>query len=164
MTAAAEAAGVTERTVWRWIARYRAEGEAGLCDRSSAPRSIPHRTPADRVQVVVALRRLRMSSSEISELLSMPLSTVSVVLKRQGLGKLSRLQPPEPANRYERSRPGELIHVDVKKLGRIHHPGHRVTRTRGGATQRSGRLGVRPRRGRRLLPTRVRGGARRRAR
>ncbi len=141
VTAAAEAAGVTERTVWRWIARYRAEGEAGLCDRSSAPRSIPHRTPADRVQVVVALRRLRMTSSEISELLSMPLSTVSVVLKRQGLGKLSRLQPPEPANRYERSRPGELVHVDVKKLGRILRPGHRVTGDRRGqaSTHRNGK-------------------------
>jgi transposase InsO family protein len=141
VTAAAEAAGVTERTAWRWIARYRAEGEPGLRDRSSAPRSIPHRTPADRVQVVLALRRLRMTSSEISELLSMPLSTVSVVLKREGLGKLSRLQPPEPANRYERSRPGELVHVDVKKLGRILRPGHRVTGNRRGqaSTHRNGK-------------------------
>jgi transposase InsO family protein len=141
VTAAAEAAGVTERTVWRWISRYRADGEAGLRDRRSAPRSIPHRTPRDRVQVVIALRRLRMTSSEISELLSMPLSTVSAVLKREGLGKLSRLEPPEPPNRYERSRPGELVHVDVKKLGRILKPGHRVTGNRRGqaSTHRNGR-------------------------
>jgi transposase InsO family protein len=129
VTAAAEAAGVSERTVYRWLARFRAEGERGLRDRSSAPGSIPHRTPAERVEVVLALRRLRMTSSEISELLSMPLSTVSAVLKREGLGRLSRLSPPEPPNRYERSRPGELIHVDVKKLGRIgpKGPGHRLT-------------------------------------
>jgi transposase InsO family protein len=128
VTAAAEAAGVSERTVWRWLARYRAEGAAGLCDRSSAPGSIPHRTPAERVEVVLALRRLRMTSSEISELLAMPRSTVSAVLKRKGLGRLSRLEPPEPPNRYERKRPGELVHVDVKKLGRIsaRGAGHRV--------------------------------------
>jgi transposase InsO family protein len=138
VTAAAEAAGVSERTVWRWLARYRAEGELGLADRSSAPGSIPHRTPPERVEVVLALRRLRMTSSEISELLEMPLSTVSAVLKRAGLGRLSRLEPPEPPNRYERRRPGELIHVDVKKLGRILRPGHRVTGRRG---QRRSRLG-----------------------
>jgi transposase InsO family protein len=128
VTAAAEAAGVAERTVWRWLARYRAEGEAGLSDRSSAPGSIPHRTPAERVAVVLCLRRLRMTSSEISELLAMPLSTVSAVLKREGLGRLSRLEPPEPPNRYQRERPGELVHVDVKKLGRVSErgAGHRM--------------------------------------
>lgn len=127
VTAAAEAAGVTERTVWRWIARYRAEGEAGLRDRSSAPRSIPHRTTPQRVAAILALRRLRMTASEIAELLRMPPSTVSALLKREGLGRLSRLEPPEPPNRYERRRPGELVHVDIKKLGRILRPGHRVT-------------------------------------
>jgi transposase InsO family protein len=127
VTAAAEAAGVTERTIWRWIARYRAEGEAGLRDRSSAPRRVPHRTPPERVSVILRLRRLRLTSSEIAEVLRMPLSTVSAVLKREGLGRLSRLSPPEPPNRYERSRPGELVHVDVKKLGRILRPGHRIT-------------------------------------
>jgi transposase InsO family protein len=144
VTAAAEAAGVSERTVFRWLGRYRTEGEAGLRDRSSAPRSIPHRTPSERVEVVLALRRLRMTSAEISELLSMPLSTVSAVLKRAGLGKLSRLSPPEPPNRYERSRPGELIHVDVKKLGRILKPGHRVTGKRSKLTTRVGSLTGRP--------------------
>jgi transposase len=130
--AAAEAAGVAERTVYRWIARYRGEGEGGLLDRSSAPHTIPHRTPRERVVAILALRRLRMTSTEIAELLAMPISTVSVVLKREGLGKLSRLEPPEPPNRYERSRPGELIHIDVKKLGRILKPGHRVTGNRRG--------------------------------
>jgi transposase InsO family protein len=147
VTAAAEAAGVSERTVWRWLARYRAEGAAGLGDRSSAPGSIPHRTRAERVEVVLALRRLRMTSSEISELLSMPLSTVSAVLKRAGLGRLSRLEPPEPPNRYERKRPGELIHVDVKKLGRVSErgAGHRMLGPSGRRSQiRTGpkRLGV----------------------
>ena len=128
VTAAAEAAGVTERTVWRWIARYRSEGERGLRDRSSAPRRIPRRTPPERVDVILRLRRLRMTAAEIAEVLAMPLSTVSAVLKRCGVGRLSRLEPPEPPNRYERRRPGELIHVDVKRLGRISvkGAGHRV--------------------------------------
>jgi transposase InsO family protein len=141
LAAAAEAAGVSERTVYRWLARYRAEGAAGLCDRSSAPRRIPHRTSPERVEAIVKLRRVRMSAAEIAELLSMPLSTVSAVLLRAGLGKLSRLEPPEPANRYERSRPGELIHVDVKKLGRILRPGHRVTGSKRGQakTHRNGK-------------------------
>src|SRR6059036_420369 len=136
LTRAAEAAGVSVRTVSKWLRCYRAEGEGGLVDRSSAPRSIPHRTPEERVQAIAASRRLRMTAAEIAECLRMPLSTVSAVLTRIGLGKRSRLEPPEPPNRYERKRPGELIHIDVKKLGRIGRPGHRVngdrrTRTRG---------------------------------
>jgi transposase InsO family protein len=129
VAAAAEAAGVTERTIYCWIARFRAEGEAGLHDRTSAPRRIPRRTPSDRVEAVLALRRLRMTGAEIAELLGMPLATVSAVLRRAGLGRLSRLEPPEPPNRYERRTPGELVHVDVKKLGRIgpKGPGHRLT-------------------------------------
>ncbi len=113
---AAEAAGVSDRTCRRWLDCYRAEGEAGLLDRSSAPRSVPHRTPDDLVEIVVLLRRLRMTGAEIAFCLAMPLSTVSAVLLRAGLGKLSR---PEPPDRYERRHPGELIHIDVKKLGRI---------------------------------------------
>jgi transposase InsO family protein len=126
---AAEAAGVSQRTVYRWLARWREEGLAGLRDRSSAPRRIPHRTPSDRVQAIAALRRLRMTAAEIAEILGMALSTVSAVLKRIGLGKRSRLSPPEPPNRYERKRPGELVHLDVKKLGRIsvRGAGHRVS-------------------------------------
>jgi transposase InsO family protein len=125
---AAEAAGVSERTCSKWVCRYRAEGEAGLQDRSSAPLSIPNRTPEDRLEAIAALRRVRMTAAEIAECLGMALSTVSAVLNRIGLGKLSRLEPPEPPNRYERSKPGELIHIDVKKLGRIEKgAGHRVT-------------------------------------
>jgi transposase InsO family protein len=129
---AAEAAGVSERTCSKWVKRYRAEGESGLLDRSSAPRSIPHRTPDELVEVIVLLRRLRMTGAEIAFCLAMALSTVSAVLLRVGLGKLSRLEPPEPPNRYERRHAGELLHVDVKKLGRIGRgAGHRVTADRG---------------------------------
>jgi transposase InsO family protein len=124
---AAAAAGVSERTCGKWVARYRAEGDAGLLDRSSVPLSVPHRTREDRVEAIAALRRLRMTGAEIAMTLQMPVSTVSAVLLRIGLGKLSRLEPPEPPNRYQRARPGELIHVDVKKLGVITGAGHRVT-------------------------------------
>jgi transposase InsO family protein len=126
VAAAAEAAGVTERTVYRWLARFRADGQAGLVDRPSVARCQPRRTPCERVALICQLRRLRMTAAEIAECLSMPLSTVSAVLKREGLGKRSRLDPPEPPNRYERRAPGELVHIDIKKLGRILAPGHRV--------------------------------------
>jgi transposase InsO family protein len=132
---AAEAAGVSDRTAAKWLSRWRAEGDRGLADRPSAPKRVPHRTPALRVEAIVALRRLRMTAAEIAELLSMALSTVSAVLRRVGLGKLSRLEPAEPPNRYERARPGELVHLDVKKLGRILRPGHRVTGTKRGRRQ-----------------------------
>jgi transposase InsO family protein len=128
LTPAAEAAGVSGRTARKWLARWRAEGEAGLLDRSSAPRRRPTRLPADRLEAIEALRRLRMTAAEIAEVLGMALSTVSRWLKRIGLGRRGALAPPEPPNRYERKRPGELIHVDVKKLGRIGRrgAGHRV--------------------------------------
>jgi transposase InsO family protein len=129
---AAEAAGITDRTARRWMARWRAEGSQGLLDRSCAPKRIPHRTPPERVREIVRLRRMRMTAAQIATALKMALSTVSAVLKRVGLGKRSRLQPPEPPNRYERRSPGELIHVDVKKLGRILKPGHRITGDRRG--------------------------------
>ncbi len=118
--------GISARTVAKWVGRYRAEGQDGLLDRSSAPRAIPHRTAEDRVQAIAALRRLRMTGAEIAICLGMPVSTVSAVLGRIGLGKRSRLEPPEPPNRYERKRPGELIHVDIKKLGRFGTAGKRV--------------------------------------
>ena len=96
LTEAAGAAYASERTCSKWVARYRAEGEVGLLDRSSAPVSIPHRTPVERVEVIELLRGLRMTAAEIAECLGMALSTVSAVLKRIGLGKLSRLDPLEP--------------------------------------------------------------------
>jgi transposase InsO family protein len=127
LAAAAEAAGVSERTARKWVGRYRCEGEAGLVDRSSAPKSVPARTPEDRRQVIAALRRIRFTGPEIAELLGMALSTVSALLKEMGMGKLGRLGL-EAAERYERERPGELIHIDVKKLGRIEGgAGHRMT-------------------------------------
>src|SRR6266487_888243 len=130
LAAAAEAAGVSVRTLSKWLRRFREEGEQGLFDRSSAPRSVPHRTAEERVAVIAGLRRLRMTAAEIAETLAMPLSTVSAVLSRIGLGRLSRLEPPEPPNRYERRHPGELVHVDVKKLGRIKGVGHRMLQSR----------------------------------
>lgn len=131
--AAAAAAGISQRSAYRWLARWREQGAEGLMDRSSAPRRIPHRTPADRVQAITALRRLHMTAAEIAEVLAMALSTVSAVLRRIGLGKRSSLSPPEPPNRYERKRAGELIHLDIKKLGRIsiRGAGHRVNGHRG---------------------------------
>ncbi len=130
LTEAAEAAGVSERTCSKWVGRFRSEGEAGLADRSSAPETVANRTDERRIQMIAQLRQLTMTGAEIAECLGMALSTVSGILKRIGLGKRSRLEPPEPPNRYERKRPGELIHIDVKKLGRIIRPGHRVTGSR----------------------------------
>ena len=128
LTAAAEAAGVSERTCAKWVARYRAEGEAGLLDRCSAPRSVPHRTSEQLVEAIVALRRLRMTAAEIASCVPVARSTVSAVLLRVGLGKRSRLEPPEPPNRYQRRHPGELLHVDVKKLGKIPASGAGLSR------------------------------------
>ena len=132
LAAAAEAAGVSVRCARKWVGRYRLEGEQGLGDRSSAPHQVANQTPAERVAVIVALRRLRMTAAEIAETLAMPLSTVSAVLTRQGMGRLGRIGLEQPV-RYERSRPGELVHVDVKKLGRIQ--GGAGKRIRGGIRQ-----------------------------
>jgi transposase InsO family protein len=114
----AQAAEVSERRAGEWVRRFRVEGMPGLLDRSSSPRRVHNRTPEDRVQVIAALRRLRMTGAEIAEVLRMPQTTVSGILTRIGMGRLGRLGL-EPAERYERKRPGELLHVDVKKLGRI---------------------------------------------
>jgi transposase InsO family protein len=115
---AAAAAECSERTAGKWVARFRCDGELGLLDRSSAPKHVHNRTDEARIQVIAALRRLRMTGAEIAEVLRMPATTVSGLLQKIGMGKLGRLGL-EPAERYERKRPGELIHVDVKKLGRI---------------------------------------------
>jgi len=133
LAAAAEAAGVSLRCARKWVGRYRA-GDRDLFDRSSAPRRVGNRTDAQRVAVIAKLRRLRMTAAEIAETLAMPLSTVSGILTRIGMGRLGRLGL-EPAVRYERSRPGELVHVDVKKLGRI--VGGAGWRVRGGRQHRN---------------------------
>ena len=136
LTQAAEAAGVSDRTARKWLSRYRADGPEGLIDRSSAPWLVANRTDERRIEVIAALRRLRFTGGEIAELLGMALSTVSGILTRIGMGKLGRLGL-EPAVRYQRERPGELIHIDVKKLGRIQDgAGHRVTGNRRHLTDR----------------------------
>jgi transposase InsO family protein len=127
LTKAAEAAEVSEPTARKWVTRYLTEGEGGLLDRSSAAHQVHNRTAEDRVGAICALRRLRFTGAEIAELLQMPEKTVAGILTRVGLGRLGRLGL-EPPRRYQRSRPGELLHVDVKKLGRIQGgAGKRVT-------------------------------------
>jgi transposase InsO family protein len=135
LAAAAEAAGVSERRCSEWVRRYR-QGDHELADRSSAPRRVPNKTLPEREEAIRSLRELRFTAAEIAETLGMAHSTVSAVLKRYGMGRLPRLDGDQPDNRYERAMPGELIHIDVKKLGRIGRPGHRVngdrrTRSRG---------------------------------
>jgi transposase InsO family protein len=122
---AADAFGVHERTAYRWVARWR-DGDHELADRSSAPHRVPGRTAPRRERLIERLRRTRMTSPKIAAKLRMAVSTVCAVLDRLGLNRLSRLEPPEPPNRYVRRRPGELIHVDIKKLARFVRPGHRV--------------------------------------
>ena len=124
---AAGAAGLSERQAYRWLARYRAGGTAALVDRSSAPRHRPHQVPAARVAEIERRRRQRLSGPAIARQLAMPVATVGSVLRRLGLGKLAALEPKPPVVRYQRERPGELIHIDTKKLGRIAAIGHRIT-------------------------------------
>src|SRR5438132_5653591 len=129
LSAAAAAARVSVRCARKWVGRYRLLGDQGLFDRSSAPRRVPNRTPANRVEAIVRLRKLRFTAAEIAETLEMALSTVSGILSARGLGRLGRIGLEQPV-RYERSRPGELVHVDVKRLGRIQ--GGAGWRVRGG--------------------------------
>jgi transposase InsO family protein len=139
--AAAQAAGISERTARKWLARWRAEGESGLLDRSSAPHTVANRSDEARIGCIAALRRLRMTGPEIAEALGMALSTVSGILTSLNMGRLGRLGL-QPARRYERARPGELIHIDVKKLGRILQPGHRITANRRSRTKHRGPAGT----------------------
>jgi transposase-like protein len=139
--AAAQAAGISERTARKWLARWRAEGESGLLDRSSAPHTVANRSDEPRIGCIAALRRLRMTGPEIAEALGMAISTVSGILTSLDMGRLGRLGL-QPAVRYERARPGELIHIDVKKLGRILQPGHRITGNRRSRTKHRGPAGT----------------------
>jgi transposase InsO family protein len=124
---AAEAAGVSPRTAYKWLRRFDEEGPEGLLDRTSRPKRSPTRTPADWEKVVLELRRLRMTGAAIARRLRIPRSTVARILKRHGLERLKKLDPVVPIRRYERSKPGELIHLDIKKLGQVHGIGHRIT-------------------------------------
>ena len=121
--AVATALGVSQRTVAKWLARYRAEGEAGLADRSSRPHAMPGATPADVVEQVVALRRQRLCGKQIAKGLGLSPATVSRVLRKVRLSRMRDLDPPEPVRRYERAHPGEMIHIDIKKLGRFSQTG-----------------------------------------
>src|SRR5688572_15917470 len=130
--AVGEAAGVCPRTVRKWVDRYRREGLAGLSDRSSRPHRLRRPTPKAVVEQVEALRRQRRSGKQIAADLHVSRATVSRVLKRLGLNRISALEPAEPVRRYERDKPGEMIHLDIKKLGRFARSGHRVTGNRQG--------------------------------
>jgi transposase InsO family protein len=126
---AAADAGVSERTAHRWLRRWRA-GDRGLFDHSSAPRRCPHRLRPEQVARIEQLRRQRLTSAAIARILDIALSTVGLALRRLGLNRLARLEPAPPVIRYERERPGEMIHLDIKTLGRIARPSHRVTGNR----------------------------------
>jgi transposase InsO family protein len=137
--AVAQAAGVCPRTVRKWVGRYRIEGAAGLCDRSSRPHRLHRPTPQAIVEQVEGLRRRRYTGKQIAADLHISPATVSRILRRLGLNKLSALEPAEPVRRYEREHPGELIHIDIKKLGKIDGIGHRITGDRRGQSNRRGR-------------------------
>jgi transposase InsO family protein len=125
--AAARAAGVCPRTAHKWLARFKSEGAAGLADRSSRPKRLRCPTSPAVVHQVIALRRHRLSGSHIAKTLGISPATVSRILTAAGLSRLKALEPAEPVRRYERQHPGELIHLDIKKLGRFHQVGHRIT-------------------------------------
>jgi len=135
---AAHAAGVSVRTAYKWLRRFREEGRSGLHDRSSRPDHSPHATPAPVVQKVMALRRERQSYRQISMTLQVAPSTIARLLRRAGLHRLAELEPARPDNRYEHAAPGDLLHLDIKKLGRFWRPGHRVTGDRSGASEGAG--------------------------
>ena len=138
--AAARAAGVCPRTVRKWMARFEAEGFEGLKDRSSRPHRLYRPTPAVIVEQVEALRRQRWTGKQIAAQLGISPATVSRILRRLGLNRIAALEPAEPIRRYERQHPGELIHIDIKKLGRFERTGHRITgkRTGNAASRGSG--------------------------
>lgn len=137
--AAARAAGVCPRTAKKWLARFKAEGAAGLHDRSSRPNKLRNPTPDEIAIRIVALRRQRWTGKHIARQLGVSPATVSRVLKRAGLSRLKDLEPAEPVRRYERALPGELIHLDIKKLGRFERVGHRITGDRTGQSNPRGR-------------------------
>jgi transposase InsO family protein len=133
---AARTYGVTGKVVARWVERFRAEGSAGMIDRSSRPNTSPKQTEASVADAIVALRRQRLTGKHIAMQTGVSEATVSRVLARAGLSRLKDLEPAEPVRRYERERPGELIHLDIKKLGRIGSVGHRITGRYPGAVNR----------------------------
>ena len=141
MAAAARQFNVTSKTVAKWVERFRAEDVDGLRDRSSRPHSLPSKTPAATCATVEALRRQRYTGRQIAAEVGISAATVSRVLRRLGLNRLAALEPAEPIRRYEREHPGELIHLDIKKLGRIGSVGHRITGRYTGAINRHHGIG-----------------------
>jgi transposase InsO family protein len=140
-TVAARQFNVTPKTVAKWLKRFRAEGVDGLRDRSSRPHSLPSQTPAAACAAVEALRRQRYTGKQIAAEVGISPATVSRILRRLGLNRLAALEPAEPIRRYEREHPGELIHLDIKKLGRIGSVGHRITGRHPGAVNRHHGIG-----------------------
>ncbi len=136
--AAARACGVCVRTARKWVARFKAEGLTGLQGRSSRPHKLHRPTPDDVVARIIALRRQRWTGKHIARQAGVSPATVSRVLKRAGLSRLRDLEPAEPVRRYERAHPGELIHLDIKKLGRFERTGHRITGNRTGQSNSRG--------------------------
>jgi len=136
--AASEAVGVCPRTGRKWRARFEQEGQAGLQDRSSRPHRLRQPTPPEVIERIESLRRQRMPGNEIAATVGVSASTVSRVLKRLGLSKLSALEPAQPVRRYEREQPGEMIHLDIKKLGKFNQVGHRITGDRKGQSNSRG--------------------------
>src|ERR1700761_5639415 len=134
--AAARRFNTTPKTVAKWVNRFRAEGLDGLRDRSSRPLSSDSQTPQATCDAIEVLRRARHTGKQIAVEVGVSPATVCRVLKRRGLNKLSALEPAEPIRRYERETPGELIHLDIKKLGRIGSVGHRIAGRRAGVVNR----------------------------
>jgi transposase InsO family protein len=135
---AARAAGISLRTAYKWLARHRAGGERALHDRSSAPARSPSRLPLEVTAEIERWRRQRLTGPQIARQLGRPCATIGLVLRRLGLGRLSALEPRPPVIRYQRANPGELLHIDTKKLGRIDGIGHRITGDRTGRRRHSG--------------------------
>lgn len=136
--AVAAAFGISEKTVGKWIRRFQAEGEAGLADRSSRPRRLRKPTPDHIAEQIERLRRQRFTGKQIAKDTGVSAATVSRVLRRLGISRLRDLEPAEPIRRYEREHPGELIHIDIKKLGRFEQVGHRITGDRKGQSNSRG--------------------------
>src|SRR5262249_36121954 len=126
---------VTAKVVRRWVERYKAEGRAGMADRSSRPRRSPKATERAVADRIVALRRQRLTGKHIASWVAVSPATVSRVLARAGLARLKDLEPAEPVRRYERDAPGDMIHIDIKKLGRFDRIGHRITGDRRGQSK-----------------------------
>jgi len=135
---AAQSMGISTRTAYKWLDRYRAEGEAGLFDRSCRPHRCPHQLASAKQREIVALRRQRLIYRQIKASTGVPVSTISRVLRTAGLNRLSALEPTPPAHRYEHDAPGDMLHLDIKKLNRFARPGHRVTGDRRGKSRGAG--------------------------